>query len=112
MFRCHKSILSARSDYLKSMLAGDNVETKNSSMDVREEDIPAKTIEKVLNYIYLGEIPSENNIDISLLNAANMYLLDELKEVCVTKLVANLAIPNCVSTFVAVDRYLPEVYDM
>jgi len=103
--RCHKNILSARSDYFKGMLTGDNIETKTSSMDVRE-NISAETIEIVLDYIYTGDIPSENYLDIFLLRVADMYLLDGLKEACVKNLMSYLNISTCVSTLVMVDKYL------
>merc|ERR1719228_3068657 len=39
-FKCHKNILSARSEYFKTMFSGNYIE--NREMDVRGEAFPAK----------------------------------------------------------------------
>jgi len=106
-FKCHKIILSTRSEYFKVMLAGDNQETQTNKLEVIS-DVPAKTVKDVLQYMYTGEFPPADDLNVYLLHLADMYLLEELKKACVKELLSCLDISTCISTFVMVDRYLPQ----
>ena len=62
----------------------------------------------MLKYIYSGEVPDEQELlTLDLLNIAEMYLLDQLKEACLKSLVERLEVSTCISTFIVADRYLP-----
>jgi len=103
-FQCHKNILSARSDVFKNMLAHDTLESKTNTLVTK--DVPAITVEDMLKYIYTGEIPE--NLSIHLLHVADFYQLDSLKEACVKNRLERLDVRSCISTFIMVDRYLPQ----
>jgi len=107
-FKCHKNVLTARSDVFKKMLAGQTLENETNTVDLKE--VTAEATEDMLKFIYTGtlakDIKSEN---IDLLHAADMYQIEALKEACVKILVNSLNVSTCISTLIMVDRYIPHV---
>ena len=62
----------------------------------------------MLQYNNTGEVPHDpEKLTIDLLNIAEMYLLDHLKEVCLSSLVEKLEVSSCITTFIMAGRYLP-----
>jgi len=103
-FLCHKNILSARCEVFKNMLAPHTLESELNTIEVRE--VPAEAVESMLNYIYSGKVPEDPaKLTLDLLNIAEMYLLDHLKEACLKCLVDRLEVSSCISTFIMADRY-------
>ena len=101
-----KNILSARCEVFKNTLAPNTIESESSTIQVKE--VPSEAVESMLKYIYSGEIPDDRELlTLDLLNIAEMYLLDHLKEACVKSLVERLEVSTCISTFIMADRYLP-----
>jgi len=105
-FHCHKNILGARCEVFKNMLAPNTIESESSTIEVKE--VSPEAVESMLKYIYSGEIPDDEELlTLDLLNIAEMYLLDPLKEACLKSLVERLEVSTCISTFIMADRYLP-----
>ncbi|KAJ5080616.1 pep-cterm sorting domain-containing protein [Anaeramoeba ignava] len=76
-FKTHKSILSSRSEYFKTLF--------NSKMSEYQEkitltDIPSPTLFAILNYFYSGKIEINLENAIEILIFASRYLIDELIE--------------------------------
>eukprot|EP00092_Neocalanus_flemingeri_P021032 GFUD01022786.1.p1 GENE.GFUD01022786.1~~GFUD01022786.1.p1 ORF type:complete len:213 (-),score=53.13 GFUD01022786.1:185-823(-) len=106
-FKCHKNILSARCEFFKNLLAHDNLETETSTIHLKE--VPADAVEEVLTYIYTGEIPKDPEIlSFDLLRVADMYQLVSLRTACVENILASLDVSSCISTFILMDRFLPQ----
>jgi len=107
-FKCHKNVLSARSEVFKNMLSSHTLENKTNIIELKE--VTAEATEDMLKFIYTGtlaKVPKSQNID--LLHAADMYQIAALKEVCVKILVDSLNVSSCISTLIMVDRYIPHV---
>lgn len=105
-YHCHKNILSARSEVFKNMLGPDTLETKTDTIEMKE--VGTEAVKNMLKHVYSGEIPEDPEIlTTDLLNIADMYLLDSLKEACLESLVQRLEVSSSISTFILVDRYLP-----
>ena len=105
-YKCHKNILSARSDVFKNTLAHNTLESELNTIVVKE--VSAKGVEDMLKFIYTGKLPADpNSLTIDLLNAAEMYQIPSLKKACMENLLEGLTVPSCISTFVMVDRFLP-----
>jgi len=103
-FQCHKNILSARCEVFKNMLAPHTLESESDTIEVKE--VPAEAVKSMLNYIYSGKVPEDPaKLTLDLLNVAEMYLLDHLKEACVKSLIERLEVSSCISTFIMADRY-------
>jgi len=103
-FYCHKNILSARCEVFKNMLAPHTSESENNTIEIKE--VPPEAVESMLKYIYNGEVLEDPvKLTPDLLNAAEMYLLDHLKEACVKSLIENLEVSSCISTFIMAGRF-------
>eukprot|EP00092_Neocalanus_flemingeri_P022975 GFUD01024907.1.p1 GENE.GFUD01024907.1~~GFUD01024907.1.p1 ORF type:complete len:344 (-),score=84.70 GFUD01024907.1:66-1097(-) len=108
VFKCHKNILSARSTVFKNMLSGETLENLNGEVPI--EDSSAEAVEEMLKYIYTGEIPDSDKLDvlsIELLHLAEKYHLDSLKFACGGSIASSLTISTCISDFITVERYFP-----
>jgi len=105
-FKCHKTILSARSPVFKNMLAPHTLESQTNTINVQK--VPAEAVKEMIKHIYTGEIPSDPEIlSVDLLQLADMYQLVSLKDACVENLLSSLDVPTCISTFLVMDHYFP-----
>jgi len=107
-FKCHKNVLSARSEVFKNTLSNDTLERNTNKIVINE--VAAKTVEDMLKYLYSGEIPK--NLTTELLHIADMHQLHPLIEACLKNLIESLDVPSCISTFILVDRYQPQNRNM
>jgi len=106
-FKCHKVILSARSEVFKNTLGPNTLESQTNTIVIKET--PAQAVETMLKYIYSGNIPEDpEGLSSDLLHIANMHLLHPLVEACLKNIVDNLDVSSCISTFMLVDRYMPQ----
>ena len=106
-FKCHKAILSARSEVFKNTLAHNTVERNTNTIVIKETSVQA--VEDMLKFIYSGDVPEDpKSLTADLLHIANMHQLHPLVEACLKNLVDNLDVPSCISTFMLVDRYMPQ----
>eukprot|EP00092_Neocalanus_flemingeri_P094703 GFUD01120434.1.p1 GENE.GFUD01120434.1~~GFUD01120434.1.p1 ORF type:complete len:376 (-),score=78.86 GFUD01120434.1:66-1193(-) len=106
-FKCHKNILSARCDVFKNMLSHETIETETSTITLTE--LPADAVAEVLKYIYTGEIPNDPELlSFDLLHVADYFQLAILRAACAESILASLDVPSCISTFIRMDRFLPQ----
>jgi len=106
-FKCHKAILSARSEVFKNTLAHNTVERATNTIVIKET--PARAVEDMLKYIYSGDVPKDpNSLTTDLLHIADMHQLHPVVEACLKNLVESLEVSSCISTLVLLDRYLPQ----
>jgi len=110
-FKCHKNILGARSEVFKNTVAHNTVESNTNTIVIKES--PAQTVEDMLKYIYSGDVPKDSkSLTTELLHIASMYQLQPVVEACLKNLVESLDVASCVSTFMLVDRYVPQDRNM
>ncbi|KAJ5073112.1 btb/poz domain-containing protein [Anaeramoeba ignava] len=78
-FKTHKSILSSRSHYFKSLFNSKMKEYQENKLILK--DVSSLILSSILNYFYSGkiEINLENSIEI--LFFSSKYLIDELNEI-------------------------------
>jgi len=105
-FKCHKTILSARSEVFKNMLAPHTLESQTNAINV--EKVAAEVVKEMIKHIYTGEISADPKIlSFDLLQLADMYQLVSLKDACAENLLASIDVPNFIETFILMDCYLP-----
>ncbi|ODM90499.1 Speckle-type POZ protein [Orchesella cincta] len=77
-FKAHKAILSANSPVFAAMFTADMIEKEQNSVVITdfEEDV----VKSMLQYVYSGEIGEPNEQTPRLLEIAEKYNLDELKQ--------------------------------
>ena len=82
--RANKDILMARSDYFATMLSNENfVEGRDNCVDIRKWSVTKKVMEKVINYLFSGEMKMYDLslIDLlKLMHAADIMLLKDIAE--------------------------------
>ncbi len=105
-FDCHKAILAARSPVFLAMFEANMKE--NETNIVNFDDFKARIVAEMLNFIYTGNISSEDTLSeiaSELLAAADKYQLDLLKSICEEEFCSTLEATNCVEYLVLGDMY-------
>eukprot|EP01122_Echinamoeba_exundans_P011929 TRINITY_DN4896_c0_g1_i1.p1 TRINITY_DN4896_c0_g1~~TRINITY_DN4896_c0_g1_i1.p1 ORF type:complete len:1528 (-),score=212.90 TRINITY_DN4896_c0_g1_i1:784-5367(-) len=105
-FHAWKGILCARSEFFRAMFMSPLRESAENHIDVT--DVTYDIFGRVLEYVYTDSL-NETNLSadsaVSLLSAANRYMLQRLKLLTEEWLVANIADDNVYSLFLAADLY-------
>lgn len=91
-FKAHKSILAARSPKFFSMLTNNITEAYATSYITSEFD--SVVMKQILRFIYCHEVENLDEIALDLIHAAEKYQLDDLKEMCMDRIIANLSTNN------------------
>lgn len=101
----HKTILMARSPYFVSLICGDFVEANQAQIELK---VPLDAFKAILKYIYTGRL-SVATLDfdeiVEILDLAEQYGLDTLKNTTIEYLTANLTLDNCVVILAATYLY-------
>ncbi|KAJ5068564.1 btb/poz domain-containing protein [Anaeramoeba ignava] len=79
-FKTHKSILSSRSEYFKSLFKSKMKEYQENKMILK--DVSSSILSSILNYFYSGKIEINLENAIEILIFSSKYLIDELIEIC------------------------------
>lgn len=94
-FPAHRNILSASSDYFLAMFNGNMKESTEQSIYLN--GIGVETMRAILNFIYTGEIVlNKANVE-SILQAANLLLVQTVKDACCRFLESRLTINNALA---------------
>ncbi|KAJ5068282.1 hypothetical protein M0811_12394 [Anaeramoeba ignava] len=78
-FKTHKSILSSRSQYFKSLFKSKMKEYQENKMIL--QDVSSSILSSILNYFYSGKIEINLENAIEILFFSSKYLIDELTEI-------------------------------
>ncbi|XP_065219682.1 speckle-type POZ protein-like [Planococcus citri] len=99
----HKNILAARCPYFQKMFDAEWIEKKLDSVELKQVD--EIVFEEILRYIYAGKSEKLETMVAQLLEAADMFDLDELKLVCEQELMKSLSTETAVDVLILADRY-------
>jgi speckle-type POZ protein len=102
VFNVHKTILSARSSVFLKMLTSNMKEAATNTVEI--EDIDSKTMQEFLRFIYCEEFKDFKAVSNDLLYAAEKYEVNQLKEICIEELAANVSAENVIETLILADR--------
>jgi len=105
-FDCHMAILAARSPVFMAMFQSDMKEKETRTVSI--DDLKAGIVSEMLSFIYTGNVSSYDSlgeIASELLEAADRYQLDLLKNICEESLCSTLKVTNCVEYLVLGDMY-------
>ncbi|KAJ5069679.1 pep-cterm sorting domain-containing protein [Anaeramoeba ignava] len=89
-FKTHKSILSSRSEYFKSLFNSKMKEYQENKLILK--DVSSSILSSILNYFYSGKIEINLENVIEILIFSSKYLIDELIEICLNFIKNNLQI--------------------
>ncbi|KAJ5078479.1 pep-cterm sorting domain-containing protein [Anaeramoeba ignava] len=87
-FKTHKSILSSRSYYFKSLFNSKMKEYQENKLILK--DVSSSILSSILNYFYSGKIEINLENAIEILIFSSKYLIDELIEICLNFIKNNL----------------------
>ena len=118
-FRCHQSILAARSPVLKAMIQDGKEKAKKAEqlLKIEVDDVDREVFGVMLTFIYTGDLKKKTSYfgtplekfltekASELLEAADKYQLDLLKEVWEEKLCSMLNVENSMEFLVLGDLY-------
>ena len=105
-FPCHKLLLALRSSVFKRMFSSDlKLSEAEDDSVLKIDDISPDVMEVFLKFLYTDELKRED-INASLLMAANKYDLKRLVNLCVKHFEANINTENVME--IAVAAYLVE----
>ncbi|KAJ5070894.1 hypothetical protein M0811_01875 [Anaeramoeba ignava] len=93
-FKTHKSILSSRSEYFKSLFNSKMKEYQENKLILK--DVSNSILFSILNYFYSGKIEINLENVIEILIFSSKYLIDELIEICSNFIKNNLQIETIV----------------
>ncbi|XP_057319524.1 speckle-type POZ protein-like isoform X1 [Microplitis mediator] len=102
-FEAHRSILMARSPVLAAMFSHDMIEKKENRIPV--QDITSEIFEKLLEYIYTDEVTDLDADAERLLEAADKYQIQSLKDICQESLSKTLTVENSLKIMDKADLY-------
>lgn len=105
-FPAHRNILSASSDYFLAMFNGNMKESVEQSIYLN--GVGADTMRAILHFIYTGEIfLNKHNVE-NILQAANLLLVQTVKDACCRFLESRLTISNALAIQVFAEIYACE----
>lgn len=84
----HKCILIARSEYFRSMFCNGLNETNRKEIEIQQVDLVH--FQSMLEFVYTGKVVITDENIISLVNVSDMFLLEDLRQECRTKLFSDL----------------------
>jgi len=79
-FKAHRNILVARSEYFRAMFKGGMRERKEKVIPIQGVDEAA--FQALLEFLYTGKVDLNENTIVPLLSAAQLFQIDDLKNLC------------------------------
>ncbi|KAJ4762021.1 BTB/POZ and MATH domain-containing protein 2 [Rhynchospora pubera] len=109
-FRCHRSILAARSSVLKAELFGNMVEATQKQIKI--DDICPEVFKAMLHFMYTDSFPccefetvSADEMAQHLLVVADRYAIEGLKALCEGKLCDSISLESVSSTLALAEQH-------
>ncbi|BFZ14222.1 hypothetical protein BsWGS_17260 [Bradybaena similaris] len=96
-FPCHKNVLAASSPYFLVMFSTNMAESQLNCITL--QDMEARTLELVLDYIYTGQVNLTEDTVQNLLSAANLFQLIPLRDGCAEFMMNHVTVANCIGVF-------------
>lgn len=96
-FPCHKNVLAVSSPYFMAMFSSGLAESQQGHIEIQEMN--AKTLGLVLDYIYTGEVVLSEDTVQNLLSAANLFQLIPLRSGCADFMIKHVNGTNCIGVY-------------
>ncbi|KAJ5074591.1 hypothetical protein M0811_01222 [Anaeramoeba ignava] len=93
-FKTHKSILSSRSEYFKTLFKSKMKEYQENKLILK--DVSSSILFSILNYFYSGKIEINLENAIQILIFSSKYLIDDLIQICSKFIKKNLQIETII----------------
>ncbi|XP_008545845.2 speckle-type POZ protein [Microplitis demolitor] len=106
VFEAHKIVLMARSPVFLTMFSSEMIENKEYKVNI--PDIDPDIFKYLLEFIYTDDVSNLDAVAEDLLEVADRYMLDSLKDRCAESLCHSLTVDNAVKLLILADRYCVE----
>ncbi|XP_057318662.1 speckle-type POZ protein B-like [Microplitis mediator] len=101
-FRAHKLILGTRSPVFDAMLSHDMKEKKENKIEI--PDVDPEIFKKLLEFIYTDKVSDLDDDAEELLEVANKYQMQSLKDMCTVSLSQTINVGNAIRIMLLADR--------
>ncbi|XP_066297947.1 kelch-like protein 24a [Branchiostoma lanceolatum] len=101
---CHRLVLSACSDYFHAMFRGGHSESKKDKIEIG--GVSAEALQLLVDYAYTARVTINSNNIQPLYEAANMFQVKLVEELCEDFLTDNLSPESCLGTWALADKVL------
>lgn len=109
-FPVHRAVLSSRSAYFAAMFRHETIENANGEAEIK--DIETAILNTILHYIYSGKIYGITpDTAVSIFEAADKYLLLELREEALYYLLQNLTVGNICEAVLLANNHSDEAIE-
>jgi len=102
VFKVHKNILCVRSPVFFAMLSNEMKEAKENAVKI--PNIDGVTLKELLRYIYCNSVEDLSEVAEELVQAAEQYQLEELKQICFNYMIESLSLDNVIARFQIADH--------
>jgi hypothetical protein len=99
----HKNILVTRSEYFRAMFLGGMRENTQSTINL--PNMEPETFTLVLEFLYTGQVTVDEKNVVSLINAAAIFRIDDLKELCISQFNAVVSEANVINLLLMADAH-------
>jgi speckle-type POZ protein len=103
VFKCHQFMLAARSPVLRAMFQSPMTEAATRRLEIK--DLSPDVVDAMLLFVYTGNVPNLAEAAAELLEAAEKYQIDQLKDICEQQLIETTDIGNAVAHLFLGDRF-------
>nr|XP_015100917.1 kelch-like protein 38 isoform X2 [Vicugna pacos] len=90
---CHRNVLASSSPYFRAMFCSNFRESREAKVQLKGIDSP--TLERIILYVYTGEVHITANTVLPLMEAASLLQYPKLFEACSSYLQSQLTPSNC-----------------
>jgi len=95
--KCHRNILASSSAYFLGMFKSELNESRQSKIQIKEME--SSTLHLVLDYVYTGKVElTVENVQ-SVLSAANLFQMINLRDGCAKFMMHHISEDNCVGLY-------------
>jgi len=99
----HKNILVTRSEYFRAMFLNGMKENQQDVIQLPNMD--AQTFTSVLEFLYTGNVTVDEKSIVSLVNAAAIFRIDDLKELCISQFNAVVSEENVINLLLMAEAH-------
>ncbi|XP_066264892.1 kelch-like protein 21 [Branchiostoma lanceolatum] len=90
---CHRNVLAACSEYFRAMFCNGHRESKERKITIQE--VNSNVMQLLVDYAYTSKVTITENNAVELLEGANFFQIQPVRDACVTYICNNLCAENC-----------------
>ncbi|XP_078593093.1 kelch-like protein 24a [Branchiostoma floridae x Branchiostoma japonicum] len=90
---CHRNVLAACSEYFHAMFCNGHRESKEDKVDIH--GVSPDTFQLLVDYMYMSKVTITEGNAVELLEGANFFRIQPVRDACVTFISNNLSAKDC-----------------